>query len=72
MTDTTQLAALIAAGLVNHARYTKCVRRGDYSALDGLGEKSEYALDVDRIAKDAWAIALKIEEAERDRNRSAR
>ena len=72
MADTSQLAALIAAGLVQHDRYVKCVRQGNYSALDGLGEKSEYALDVDRIVSDAWAIALKIEEAERDRNRSAR
>ena len=75
MTDTTHLAALIAAGLVNHERYMKCVRQGNYSALDGRGEKSEYALDVDGIAKDAWAIARKLEEieqAEHDRNRSAR
>jgi len=72
VTDTTQLAALIAAGLVNHDRYMKCVRQGNYSAMDGRGEKSVYELDVDGIAKDAWAIALKIEEAGRDRNRSAR
>lgn len=68
MTDTTQLAALIAAGLANHDRYMKCVHQGNYSALDGLGERSKYALDVDGIARDAWAIALKLEEAERDRN----
>lgn len=69
MTDTTHLAALIAAGLVNQDRYMKCVQQGNYSSMDGRGEKSVYALDVDGIAKDAWAIALKIEEAARDRNR---
>lgn len=72
MTRTTHIAALIAAGLVNNDRYLKCVHQGNYSSLDGLGERSVYALDVDGIAKDAWAIALKIEEAERDRNRNAR
>jgi len=50
VTDTTQLAALIAAGLVNHDRYMKCVRQGNYSAMDGRGEKSVYELDVDGIA----------------------
>ena len=72
MTDTAQLAALIAAGIANHDRYVKCVRQGNYSSMDGRGEKSEYALDVDGSAKDAWAIALKIEEAARDRDRNAR
>jgi hypothetical protein len=69
VTDIAQVAALIAAGLVNNDRYLKCTRRGNYSALDGIGVRSTYTLDVDSIAKDAWAIALKIEEAERDRNR---
>lgn len=72
MSDTTQIAALIAAGLVNNDRYWKCVRQGNYSSLDGLGKRSEYALDAESIAKDAWAVAVKIEEAERDRNRNAR
>jgi len=70
--STVQSAALIAAGLANNKRYLKCVQRGNYSPLDGQGVRSEYALDVDGIAKDAWAIALKLEEAERDRNRNAR
>ena len=72
MSDTPQLAAIVAAGIANHDRYMKCVRQGNYSSMDGRGEKSVYELDVDGIAKDAWAIALKIEEAARDRDRSAR
>ena len=72
MSDTAQLAARIAAGLASTDRYIKCVRRGSYSPLDGLGEPSQYALDTEGIARDAWAIALKIEDAERDRNRNAR
>jgi hypothetical protein len=68
MTDINQIAAIVASGLVNNDLYKKCTRISDYN----LNRPATYVLDVEGIARDAWAIALKIEEAERDRNRKAR
>lgn len=68
MTTTDQLAAIIASGLVNNDLYKKCTRMADYN----LGRSATFALDVEAVAHDAWAIALKIEEAARDRNRQTR
>ena len=49
--DVKQLAAIVASGLVNNSLYKKCTRI----------RPAEYALDVDAVARDAAAIALKIE-----------
>lgn len=58
----TELAAIVAAGLVRGKRYLVCVKRGNYSSYDGLGEHSVYALDAERVAKDALAVASKLKE----------
>jgi hypothetical protein len=63
-----ELAAIIAAGLVNNDVYRKCTRRGDYN----LGREAQYAVDLEAVARDAHDIAHRLEELERDRNRKAR
>ncbi len=64
MTSMTQIAAVIAASLVNNDRYLKCTHKGNYSAMDGRGDHSIYVIDADAVAKDAWTVALALEEME--------
>jgi len=66
--STEQLAAIVASGLVNNKHYMRVARIGDYN----LGRDPEYALKADDVARDAWAIACKLEELANDRNRNAR
>lgn len=68
MMDTTQLAAIIASGLVNNDLYKKCTRIADWNKE----RPAEYVLDVEGVARDAMAITRLIEQAERDANRVRR